>query len=266
MLAPLSSANAARFEREVVVEVTSAVEMTGDMSHDQAVALALKFARVKAVEQVSGVVVASSTLIQNAVSKGSIVHAMSRGWVVAEDIVGWDAQWRPATQRILPPTPALAVTLRAKVGVPADSLTVPNLFQAKLNRNAFRDGEKLELKVSASRDIYLIVANYSANAKIIPLLPDRKVSGNLVSGNTDVTYPRGGDVDWIVHVAKGHRRDTEALLVYAIPKNALPANIDWRAVFRIDSEYEYAEFNQRLFSLPFSSMGMQVLSYTIDPN
>ena len=198
--------------------------------------LAIMRARANAIEKACGIHVFSSTLVKNAKLIGEYIQTLSRGFIIKEKVI----KCKPYFDDSNPPIPHYKVTIEAEVSVPIKQ-SKKLLFDAKLNKNFFLDGEKAKLTISAYDNIYPAVFNITANDKVIMLYPNRSLHlplRKIKAGKHFIFPPPCFDLK--ITVIKGHKEDTEAFFIVAIP-----AKKEYQSVFErfvTNGEMEFVDF------------------------
>lgn len=201
------------------VSVTTTGEASiANLTPEQAQGLALKRARLKAIEKVCGVVLQAETFVQNNVLQGDFIHSVSYGNIISEEIIRWDAEvFQKSKKR--PPELTYKVTLKADVlkeqGEPDPFYRVDVL----LNKKVYQSGDEMIIKVSATKPSYLSVLNFSADGSVVLLFPNEIRKNNKIEGGKEYQIPSAADRKDIlklqVSTLPGHKRDTEFIKVIA---------------------------------------------------
>lgn len=198
------------------------------MTAEEAQGLALRRARSAAVEQAAGVSVTSSTLVTDGHLAGDFIKSFSQGYIVRES-VSWEpvGQYQPDPSK--PPIIEYRVKLDATVEVPDTAR--PNLgLSAELNQHIYRaHKDKLVFTIRAAAPARVAVFNITADDQVVMLYPEARQPVLNVGNGRALTLPDlevGGDL--LVSTLPGHKRDTEALLVAALPADA---DFKWASSF-----------------------------------
>lgn len=225
---------------------------------------ALSEARALAVEQAAGVSVMSTALLQDSLIVGELVKTFAHGLLVAEKEVVWTGSWSKAAATDLG-FPLVEVKLTARVDVRPKTFFRNDVIAVSLDKHTYRDGELAKLTITAAHDLYFLVANYTSKSKIMPIFPHHPRQRNLLVAGETVELPEqdGGGWDILMRNYAGHATDTEAMIVLAFPSDEALRGIVWTDLFGDAQEVEYAEFFDRVLSLPLAWLGQQTLVYTI---
>jgi len=113
--------------------------------------------------------------------------------VIGQEILKEDIELIPAKNKGEAPYLAYRVTLRANVIKEKGKTDVFFRLKAELNRNVFKEGDLIEIKVTPSRDCYLSIFNILEDETAIILFPNRFSTNNFVKANTTFIFP--GDAD-----------------------------------------------------------------------
>ncbi len=185
----------------------------------QAQILALRRARSAAVEQAAGVHVTSSTLVTDGRLAGDFIKSFSRGYIVKETVTWLDmGQYRPDPSR--PPIGEYRVEIKAVVSLPEKRRPVLGLF-AKINQHVYRaHTEPLTIEVMTASPARIAVFNITAADMVVMLYPD--INRPVVeSGDGDAVILPPKEVEkLLLATLPGHKRDTEALLIAALPEDS----------------------------------------------
>lgn len=198
------------------------------MTDEQAYALALRRARSAAVEQAAGAEVTSASLVTDGRLAGDFIKSFSRGIIVDESVT-WEpvGQYQPNPAK--PPLIEYRVKLDATVEIPDKAR--PNLgLNAELNRHIFRaHKDKLVFTIRTAAPARVAIFNITADDQVVMLYPEANGKPLAVCNGKKLTLPdskKGGDL--LLATLPGHKHDTEALLVAALPDDA---DATWSASF-----------------------------------
>ena len=174
----------------VTVEGIAPIE---NVTKSEARKMAIDNARREAVEKVVGVDILSETMVINYNVSGDVIRTIPHGKVIGQEILNEDIELIPAKNMGEAPYLAYRVKLRAKVIKEKGQTDVFFRLAAELNRNVFKEGDLIEIKVTPSRDCYLSIFNILEDETVIILFPNRFRTNNFVKANTTFTFP--GDAD-----------------------------------------------------------------------
>ena len=249
--------------RESVI-TTGNVSLAGDLSLPQAKLLALNQARASAIEQASGIAVTSSSLIRDSILAGSFIESLSKGYIVEETILGWESDWYQPDDSREPPVPILRVQLQSIVEVPKEGFLQPHAITAHLNKTTFTAGENAAISIIPADDMYLLVVNYTASDKIVPIFPNQYAYNNLIPKGVSSTLPNKNSGFTIeLAVSPGSQQHTEAFFVFGFPRDTRSNSIEWLSLFPPGEPLDYDEFHRRIVKLPVAWLAEKVLAYEV---
>jgi len=174
----------------VTVEGIAPIE---NVTKPEARKMAIDNARREAVERVVGVDILSETMVINYNVSGDVIRTIPHGKVIGQEILKEDIELIPAKNKGEAPYLAYKVKLRANVIKEKGKTDVFFRLKAELNRNVFKEGDRVEIKVTPSRDCYLSIFNILEDETAIILFPNRFRTNNFVKANTTFIFP--GDAD-----------------------------------------------------------------------
>lgn len=241
------------------------VAVSGETTLDQAKHEALSQARTRAVEQAAGVTVSSVAMLQDNLIVGEMVKTFAHGFIVAERATAWNGSWSNSGGKELG-YPVVEVRLDALVDVKPRHFVRDDLIDAELDRQTYRDGEPAKITVQARQDMRVLVVNYTSQSSIVPVFPQSKQSDNVVLKGAHREMPSADDpVEWeiVLRSYPGHARDVEAFLVFGFPNDEHMARVAWGELFPAGQEMPYAQFFERLLSLPVQWMAQKTMVYTV---
>ncbi|MFH1009472.1 MAG: DUF4384 domain-containing protein [Candidatus Latescibacterota bacterium] len=215
------------------------VEAIGDaylihITPEEAKRQALENARAEAIRYAAGVQVGSVTYDRQVSLSGSaadreeiresfatVSEQTSAGKIVEEK----PPRWR--TYTINDPKSSLPIMvyrayLGAKVAAEKGELDPDFAMTVKLNKDSFRDGDEMSMRIQASKDCYLTVLNLAANDTVYVLLPHAYRNDPFISGGQAVEVPNAEEraigIRYRVHMSEGRDTDTEVIKVIATKK------------------------------------------------
>lgn len=212
----------------------------------QARAIAVKIARARAIEQVAGVTINSTSLVKDMTMVLDLVKSYSMGYITKEA----NYKWSTSLFQPDPSSPAIieyAVSFDATVAVPQNR-AAPFGIRAELNRTKFVDGDSAKLSVKFGRDAKIGIFNITEDDRVTMLFPNDKMdlSGVLKKGQSFV-FPRPeSSQDLVMSTLKGYQQNTEAFMVIALdPK----APIDFVALFEPEVDLPLDKFYGSLMKI-----------------
>jgi hypothetical protein len=197
------------------------VAVLANFTPDEAQQLALKRARLEAIEAVCGVSVQAETFVKNNMLQADLIHSVSYGHIVSEEILRWDVDVTQKSKR-RPPSIAYSVTIRARVK-PEKGKPDP-FYQAncRLNKKVYHSGDEMIIYVRATKPSYISVLNFAADGSVILLYPNQLRKNNYVKALKEYQIPSDADradvLKLQVSTLPGHRKDTEYIQVIATRK------------------------------------------------
>lgn len=194
------------------------VAVLANFTPDEAQKLALKRARLEAIEAVCGVSVQAETFVKNNMLQADLIHSVSYGHIISEDILRWDVDVTQKSKR-RPPSIAYSVTIRARVK-PEKGKPDP-YYQAncRLNKKVYHSGDEMIIYVRVTKPSYISVLNFAADGSVILLYPNQLRKNNYVKALKEYQIPTDADradvLKLQVSTLPGHRKDTEYIQVIA---------------------------------------------------
>ena len=190
-----------------------------NITNEEAQVLALRRARLDAIEKVCGVSLKSESLVKDFRMVSDFVHAISYGHIVEEKDIRWETETLPPETPAAPPVILVRVRMLAVV-IPEQGKSDPAFkVDLKLNRTVFQAGDEVILQVKPTKDCYITVVNLAANDSVYMLFPNQFQLDNLVSANRTIGIPtrEAREKGLHIHVAPlaGHKKDTELVRVIA---------------------------------------------------
>jgi hypothetical protein len=185
------------------------------MSAEESQLIALQRARAAAIEQASGVSVASGTLVTNMIVRADFIKTYAKGLIVSEKV-----EWLPLGQyqkdSATPPIPEYRVRLLADVFLP--QLKIKRIgLKTKVNSPIFKSGEKAILEIKADRETKVGIFNITADDRVVMLFPNEYEKDNLASKSRALVFPdKNSRVELIMQTLPGHKRDAEAFYIVAM--------------------------------------------------
>ncbi|WP_455219523.1 DUF4384 domain-containing protein [Kaarinaea lacus] len=262
----LSTSNfaSAKDELREVTAVGKAV-ISGNTTYDQAKTQALNQARTLAVEQAAGVTVNNVSIIQDGLMLVDLVKTFSHGFLVKESRKSWSGSWAEGNSTDNPGFPIIEVALTGTVKVLPKSFFRNYNISATLNKKTYTNGERVQIKVKAKEDMYVLIANYTSTNNIIPIFPSPYHKNNLLKAGSTLAIPELDNSHFTLAVSNyaGHKEDVEAFLVFGFQQNPETNNIPWSNIFKAGEEINYPDFFNTLTELPIHSIAQQTLVYRV---
>lgn len=230
----------------------------------EAVQMALAQARRRAVEEVAGIQLASSTIVQDFSLLADVINSSSYGQIVAEKVQQWDAQVLQA-DKTKPPVIIYKVTIRAHVAMPEGKPDSAFKLDAKLNKTVFVSGEEMVVEAKANRACFITLINLTADGRGLALVPSQlRRDHHLTKGDT-FRFPEGQEQAAGIHLKvgtlPGHRTDREVIMVVATKSpHPLPPQVE------NVPHYAAETIGRWLVDIPLSQRTTKVLPYQIVSN
>jgi len=194
-----------------------------NITNEEAQVIALRRARLDAIEQVCGVNLQAETLVHNFVMAGDFIHSVSYGNVVEEKDHSWKYETIPAKNPAGPPVIALRLTMNARVVTVAEKPDPYFTVTAALNRAVYQSGDEVIVNIQSTKDCYITVLCLAANDSVYILFPNRFREDNFIQVNTTVEIPSAPDRNAGLHFRVvnlvGHKKDAEMIKVIATRGN-----------------------------------------------
>jgi hypothetical protein len=239
------------------VEAEGSATVSEQTAPDQAKGLALKRARARAVEQVTGLRLRDEAfqvrLGQEPLRLFRETHMVAGGHVVEEAVLGWKAGLLPGGANE-PPVIRYTVQIRARVQTEA-AATAPFSVRLALPRASLIAGEALTMRVYVSQPVHLHVFNLAADERVYPIYPNAYVRTLRADPGAAVTLPAAGSAFALrPMVLPGHMHDLEAIKVVATKDPLLLPD---------KSALTLAEFYQWLLAIPPEGRAEATAEYTV---
>jgi len=215
--------------------VTQSVPIA-QVSPEEARTMALRHARVRAIEQICGVSLQSETLVRQAMTSGQYVQTTAYGHVRNEmilregfRIVPGSADAHPTcgpsannvgiqVEQREPREPMrLYYYVEVRIEVQPESGAADPTFQVKLDldRRTYETGDELSAKIRATKDCYLTVLNITADDQVHLIMPTPSLPKNLLKRGAVFQLPDPDLAELRVAPLPGHEQDEEFLVVIA---------------------------------------------------
>ncbi|MEJ2179756.1 MAG: DUF4384 domain-containing protein, partial [Gammaproteobacteria bacterium] len=238
-----SNITSAKDDLREVTTVGKAV-ISGNTTYDQAKTQALNQARALAVEQAAGVTVSNTSIIQDGLMLVDLVNTFSHGFLVKETRKSWKGSWAEDNTADKLGFPIIEVALTGTVKVLPKTFFRNYNITANLNKKTFANGEKVQIRIKAKEDMYVVVANYTSKNNIIPIFPSPYHKNNLVKAGDTIIIPELDDSHFTLAVSNyaGHKEDVEAFLVFGFQRTSETSNMHWARIFKAGEELNYPDF------------------------
>jgi len=170
----------------VTVEGVAPLENT---TKNNARQMAINDARRKAVEQVVGVNLLSQTLVINHRTAGDVVCTLPYGKVIDQEIIHEEVETTPAHGK--GEAPFLTYKVKARIQVFKEKGRSDPYFQvsARMNRTEFKHGDDMQIRITPTRDAYIMIFNILEDERVLILYPNRYFQKNFVKAGTTFVFP-----------------------------------------------------------------------------
>jgi len=200
------------------------VTCTGDaaiqnISSEEAKILALRKARIDAIEQVCGINLQAETMVKDFQLAGDFIHSISYGHVVEEKDKKWETITMPSDNPNDPPVLIYKVSMQAKVISREEKADPSFKINLKLNRTTFQSGDEVIFKIKSTQDCYLTILNLAANDSVYILFPNKFAENNFLNKNTTTQIPNKEQRNQGFHIRvatlPGFKKNSEVVKVIA---------------------------------------------------
>lgn len=154
----------------------------------------------------------------------------------------------------------IILTVKLKVGKQLGEIDQNFHLNAKLNKDYFKEGESLEVKITPSIDCYIIILNVMSDENVVTIFPNVFREDNFIKANKEFTLPNEEDIDnginFELGLLPGKDNDTELIKIIASKK---PIN------FSVNSNYKSAfeSLQNWLVNIPLNEITEVDLKYVI---
>jgi len=211
--------------KEVTVEGIAIIGE--DTTKAEARVIALNNARRNAIEEASGVLVKSETLVSDYSIIFDLIKASSRGLIVQEEIISEDKKIikdkTPEGKIIIHETNAIKLKALVKPINQNRSFRIKKLTLHKagkdeaLNLPVFTNNEEAQIKVKVSEDSYIHIFSISQDGAVTKLLPSKYFPKRFLKANEELIFPdttqRDMGLRLKVQAPAGLRKAVESLVV-----------------------------------------------------
>lgn len=192
--------------------------LAGSISPDEAHGMAIEKARSAIVETGCGVALAGATFVKDGVLSADVVSSLRHGVLRRDKIIGQKVVTLPS-QPGEPIQQIYEVEIEGEVACPQGEPDPAFTVTVELNQKTFRSGERMELRLTPSRDSYLTVLNLASDGRVYLLVPSYFQREVRAEANHTVTVPgeqeRRSDARLMVFLEPPQRKSTESLLTIA---------------------------------------------------
>lgn len=248
------------------ITVSAKTVVSDDITLGQAKMNVINQARALAIEKAAGITTTRFTVLTNQLLVADYIKTFMRGFIVDEKVLSWSSAWVEQS-KTSPGLPVIEVTMQATVKPLPSNFVRKDVIKATINKKTFQDGDELKINLKAFQDIYLLVANYTSEGKVVPIFPNQFSSKNYIKAGSEITIPsQNSNAPLYVKTFPSHQQDTEAVFVIGLPANKSLKNYAWSNKFKPGKELTYASYFKTLSEIPADWMAEQVLVYSVSKN
>jgi hypothetical protein len=175
----------------------------------------LEVARRRAVEKALGVFVSGQTMVRNFQLVEDLIHVISRGRVVEEQVLEQGLQSSGGEG-----SPGIYKTrLKAKVVRLTGEHQPEFAVRSSLSKVTYAHGEQAQIRLHVTQDAYLYVFNVTEDDHITMLVPNRFMSDLFLPADREYVFPPdtlvAKDIQLSTFVPTGKQRSRERIKVIA---------------------------------------------------
>ncbi len=224
--------------------------------------IALQRARADAIEKAAGIHVLGTTLVTEGRLAGQFLKTFTHGFIVDEK-VKWDSSFIDNKDGG-PGTPKYSATIIATVNIPDKKPSSGFILDASIDRPSYVSGENATITMAVSRKAYVAIFNLRADDRVVMLYPQPYMGDMHViePSNTFCFPPKDSGLVLEITTLNGHKRDTEAFMVVAVPATAGDKNLRFLDYFKPDEPYPVPKFFQ-IYSRFADTATEQILPYEV---
>jgi len=207
------------FAQDITERLVEGQASMENLTKEDARRLAIEDALRKAVEEVVGVDVLASTLVVNFRQLGDIIRVIPYGRVVEREVLEEGVKEIRQKGKT---TPSLIYWVKVKSKVQKEKGGIDPFFklaEAALNREVFKDGDQMVIKVKPTKDCYLTIFNILQDEKVLILVPSRFKKNNFVKADETFAFPDDDDfrkgIKLVVHGSEG-KKSVETIYILGL--------------------------------------------------
>lgn len=249
--------------------VTSGEAVVENITPELARDLALKRARLDAIEQVCGVRLQAETFFRNATIQDDFIHTVSYGQIVSEEVLEWKAGVYQDS-KTSPPAFTYQVIIKTRVQKIDDDPDPLYRVNLKLNKTVFQSGEEMVIHVGVSKPSYITILNFCADGGVVLLFPNKIRRDNQMKPGTTYQIPTDADrrdvIKFQVSTLPGHQKDTEYIKVIATREPIeLIDGLSVKGQFGVLETVQFAttEVARLVSSIPIKSRSEATVAYEV---
>ena len=160
-----------------------------NITKEEARRFAIEDAVRNAVEEVVGVNVLAETLVLNFRTAGDIIRAIPYGKVVEKKVIDEGVKELREKER---GNLSLIYWVKIRAKVKKEKGEADPYFkiaEANLNREVFKEGDDMVIKVTPTRDCYINIFNILEDESVLILTPNRYKATNFIKAAETFTFP-----------------------------------------------------------------------------
>ncbi len=249
--------------------VTTGEAFIVNITPEEAQKLALKRARVEAIEKVCGIRVQAETLVRNYSVENEIIHSISYGHIVSEEVLNWKADIIQQSPK-RPPDFSYLVKIKTTVEQIKDDPDPFYKVKLKLNKTVFKSGDEMIISVQVTKPSYISVLNVCADDSVVLLFPNQIRKDCLVKAGKTYQIPSKADRDDVlklqVATLPGHKKDTEYIKVLATREPMyLLESLNMQGNYGVSDSVKFAsaEIARMVSSIPVKDRAVATVSYQV---
>lgn len=218
--------------------------------------LALKRARVTAIEEISGTTVYGSALVKNSDLVEDFVMTLTEGYILKEEILRWEAEFKNFSND-KPPVPLYRVYARCCIS--KDKAERDPFFTLSLetNKPVFVSGDEATLKIRSSRGTYITIFHLSADEKLRILLPNQFQRKHYIEEGKEFTFPPPG-LGLKVKTSSNRKKEVEYFIVVATKEW-----FDFEGQLKSNKDIPLSTFYSNLLSIPANKRAVAIGGYEV---
>jgi len=190
-----------------------------NITPEEAQELAIKKARLDAIEEVCGISLQAETIVRDMAIDSDFIHAFSYGHILSEEPICWGVdifQESPKHVPLLMYKVTMKVEVLKEEGEPDPFYRV----DVRLNNTVFQSGDDMIIHVKPTKASYITVLNFASDNRVYVLFPNQIRRKSYVEAGRQIQLPSRADCQQGVYrfqvtTLPGHRRNREFVKVIA---------------------------------------------------
>lgn len=249
--------------------VTTGEAFVVNITPEEAQHLALKRARVEAIEKVCGIRIQAETLVRNYSVENEIIHSIAYGHIVSEEVLDWKANlFQQSPKR--PPEFSYQVKIKTTVEQIKDDPDPFYKVKLKLNKTVYKSGDEMVINVQVTKPSYISVLNICADDSVVLLFPNQIRKDCLVNAGETYQIPSKADQEDVlklqVSTLPGHKKNTEYIKVLATREPIyLLESLNVQGNYGVSDSMKFAakEIARMVSSIPVKDRAVATASYQV---